>query len=133
MKYALRELMGRPDYHALVAAGTLDFSGFNLELQQPNDFEDLPPPARLKKPIKIIPTPSAPLPFPPKPKVPAWPAWAKAIASQKRDGETGVGDTAERVIGPFGPLFKAAFKKLFEKDCGCNARKELWNLQYPYA
>lgn len=61
-----------------------------------------------------------------------WPPWAKALATQKIDSDTGVGDTAERVFGKFGgTLFNVMIKKLGMK-CGCGERKIDWNREYPY-
>ena len=57
-----------------------------------------------------------------------WPAWARDLKAESIPGEQGVGDTAERIIGPVGG---AAFKRLV-KHCGCGARKENLNQEYPY-
>lgn len=61
-----------------------------------------------------------------------WPKWALALKLMRADGDTGVGDTAERVFGSFGGhQFKIAMA-LAGLNCGCAARKEVWNLSYPY-
>lgn len=62
------------------------------------------------------------------PSVSVWPAWADELRKQKAAGETGVGDTAERLIGPIGG---DVFKRLV-KNCGCGQRKEDLNRLYPY-
>jgi hypothetical protein len=63
----------------------------------------------------------------------AWPVWAQTIAALRKAGEAGLGDTAERVFGVFGgETFKTAFKKLLGRGCGCSARKDAWNILYPY-
>lgn len=62
-----------------------------------------------------------------------WPAWAKSIALLKNDEDIGVGQTAERVLGPLGgDKFKEWFQKMTGRPCGCGERRDLWNAQYPY-
>lgn len=62
-----------------------------------------------------------------------WPEWAKAMALLKQDGEIGVGDTVERIIGPaVGGKFKRWYKEKFGKSCGCERRKAEWNQKYRY-
>lgn len=49
-----------------------------------------------------------------------------------REGDKGLGDIVERNIGKIGgDIFKKWFQKLFGRSCGCQERKEEWNLQYP--
>jgi hypothetical protein len=68
----------------------------------------------------------------PSPPAHEWPAWAKTLDMAKIAGETGVGDTAERIFGRIGGnQFKAATKLLGIK-CGCGARKEDWNRRFRY-
>jgi len=62
-----------------------------------------------------------------------WPLWALAIALLKQDGEIGVGDTLERIIGPANSAaFKAWHMATFKKSCGCSERKAVWNQRYKY-
>lgn len=60
-----------------------------------------------------------------------WPTWATWIASQAISADRGVGDTVHRRLGEAGELFKAAMSAL-GIECGCDARREEWNLLYPY-
>jgi hypothetical protein len=63
-----------------------------------------------------------------------WPVWAKALGKLKRDGEKGVGDTIERIIGAeTSDLYKSWYRKIFGRDCNCIGRKEKFNETYPYA
>lgn len=62
-----------------------------------------------------------------------WPDWATFIGDDRRPGESGVGDTFARQLGKSGETFKAAFRRVFGKDCGCTARQDRWNILYPYA
>jgi ADP-heptose:LPS heptosyltransferase len=55
------------------------------------------------------------------------------MALLRRPGDKGVGDTAARVFARFGAeTFKAFYKKVFGKDCGCARRQEILNFHYPY-
>lgn len=74
-------------------------------------------------------TPSPAMAVPPE----QWPAWANQIAGSRQPGDLGVGDTFARQLGKAGETFKAGFKRLFGRDCGCDARQEAWNRLYPYA
>lgn len=62
-----------------------------------------------------------------------WPAWAKAVGSQRDQIDAGVGDTIERLAGAAGRTFKAMFKKLTGQPCGCADRRKLFNRLYPYS
>ena len=60
------------------------------------------------------------------------PAWAKALSLLKADGEVGLGDTIERIVGPIGG---EAFKKWAKSkgfSCGCSQRKRHLNKRFPY-
>lgn len=49
-----------------------------------------------------------------------------------KEGDHGIGDIIQRVIGPIGgDAFKKWYKRIFGKDCGCSERQEEWNLSYP--
>ena len=62
-----------------------------------------------------------------------WPAWATAISLLKNDADKGVGDTVERIIGKAASAtYKAWYKSVFGKSCGCGERKVRWNKDYPY-
>lgn len=61
-----------------------------------------------------------------------WPSWATALSRFKKDEDTGVGDTAQRV---FARLGGEAFKWMASKlgmPCGCTGRQADWNRLYPY-
>lgn len=65
-----------------------------------------------------------------------WPAWALWLAERRQDGERGVGDTLERLLGEGGRAFKRLWKATFEQvglGCGCDGRRERWNTRYPYS
>jgi len=62
-----------------------------------------------------------------------WPFWATSIARIKSPADTGVGDTIARVVGPVGgEAYKAWFKRLFGKSCGCQERQDELNRRFPY-
>jgi hypothetical protein len=66
-----------------------------------------------------------------------WPAWAKALGTQRIEGEVGVGDTAQRLLHSPGVRILAdgivAGLALFGRKCGCTRRQNEWNLKYSYA
>lgn len=63
-----------------------------------------------------------------------WPLWAKTLALLATPADKGVGDTIARTIGPVGgDAFKAWYKRLTGKDCGCGERQDALNQRYPYA
>jgi hypothetical protein len=65
-----------------------------------------------------------------------WPGWARAIASQRIQGEAGVGDTAKRLLETPGVGLMTqglvAGLALFGKKCGCARRQAEWNSRYNY-
>jgi hypothetical protein len=62
-----------------------------------------------------------------------WPLWAKAISLLKSEADKGVGSTIERTIGPtHSTAFKLWYQSTFGKSCGCNARKQRWDKEFPY-
>jgi hypothetical protein len=62
-----------------------------------------------------------------------WPEWAVAISLLKSPEDRGVGDTVRRTIGePISNKFKSWYASIFKKQCGCNARQNKWNQEYPY-
>lgn len=75
--------------------------------------------------------PPAPLPLPVP--YPDWPAWVKAVATRKQEGEAGAGDTIKRVLTTLGvDWFFKQFVVRFVGDCGCEARRRNYNALYPY-
>ena len=60
-----------------------------------------------------------------------WPAWARYVAERRADGEVGVGDTLERLLGSGGRLMKATLAAL-DIDCGCCGRQKRCNERFPY-
>jgi hypothetical protein len=61
-----------------------------------------------------------------------WPAWAKAIAALKQDGELGVGDTVQRLAAAVGGEGYKALRKRIGLPCKCAERREKWNRVYAY-
>lgn len=62
-----------------------------------------------------------------------WPVWARLIARRRANGEKGVGDTVERIIGPaVSDAFKVWHYAIFKRDCKCEQRKAQWNARFPY-
>jgi hypothetical protein len=48
------------------------------------------------------------------------------------ESDAGIGDTFHRLTtAAGGEQFKAAFKKVFGRDCGCDGRRAEWNQLYP--
>lgn len=60
-----------------------------------------------------------------------WPRWAVKIGRFRKSGHKGVGDTIEYLLGRFGQKFQTFMKKI-NIDCKCKARKDFFNLMYPY-
>ena len=76
--------------------------------------------------------PAAPPPEKPKVRPRPWPRLATFIARRRKPGEVGVGDTLARLIdGVGGALYKRVMAKL-HIECGCVARQQALNRQYPY-
>jgi len=62
-----------------------------------------------------------------------WPLWARALSLVKADGDSGVGDTIARTVGPIGgDKFKEWHRKVFDKECDCTKRQARFNAQFPY-
>lgn len=61
------------------------------------------------------------------------PAWAKAVAAWKAPSDAGVGDTFHRLATKVGANHVSRLVAWFGIDCGCEGRRELWNVMYPYA
>ena len=63
-----------------------------------------------------------------------WPLWAKTIATLRTPADIGVGDTVERTIGKGNSdAVKSWYMKTFKRVCGCDGRKEEWNMRFRYA
>jgi hypothetical protein len=61
-----------------------------------------------------------------------WPVALRPLKLRAVSGDTGAGDIIERTIGPLGGnAFKAWYKIIFGRECGCNTRKQHWNNRYP--
>ena len=61
---------------------------------------------------------------------PRWPRILKLIASRRKPGESGLGDTIHRLIPKSDELI--ARLKAWGIDCGCRDRVIWLNLRYPY-
>lgn len=59
-----------------------------------------------------------------------WPAWAKALAKLRADGDVGVGDTVHRLV--MGDQVEAMLRTLGVK-CGCTDRRKWMNERFEYA
>lgn len=61
-----------------------------------------------------------------------WPILLLPLKAMAQEGDRGAGDIIERTVGPLGgDAFQKWYKLIFGKDCGCNVRKEYWNIRYP--
>lgn len=60
-----------------------------------------------------------------------WPAWASVVASQRKEGEDGVGDTMARILGTPGLVAQAALKAM-GVPCRCKHRQGEFNIKYNY-
>ncbi len=75
----------------------------------------------------------AKLPKPVSVKLDHWPLWALALRVLRKDGEHGLGDTIERVIGPeTSKRFQELYEWAFGQSCGCKNRKAKFNTIYRY-
>ena len=136
MKILITELLSKcqPVYYQILAQGNLVHGEISIEDQiaQPLLEQCTAEPQPFAQPIFKNPTHRLPQSAPVKLNIER-PAWAKTLKALRKDGEIGIGDTAERIFGSLGgTAFKIAFKAMFKRDCGCNARKDLWNTLYPY-
>jgi len=62
-----------------------------------------------------------------------WPLWAKLLRKVKVDGEVGLGDTVERLIGKDNSeAFKTWYVATTGRKCNCQGRKRQLNIQYRY-
>jgi len=83
------------------------------------------PPAEKPSPVHVL-TGIEPIPYE------DWPAPFKALIPFAIPQDVGLGDTIERHVGPIGGrLFAKWFFETFNRSCGCDTRREKWNIQYP--
>jgi hypothetical protein len=61
-----------------------------------------------------------------------WPGWARLLATGAAPPDRGLGDTLARRFGGAGEAFKAGFKALVGRACGCAERQETLNQKYPF-
>lgn len=62
----------------------------------------------------------------------SWPVALLPLKLMAKKGDQGAGDIIARVIGPIGgSAFKAWYKLIFGKDCGCGERQDLLNARWP--
>jgi hypothetical protein len=62
-----------------------------------------------------------------------WPLPFKLLTSKRQPGDKGIGDIIHRLIGETNSeKFKQWFLDSFGHSCGCDARREKWNYQYPF-
>ena len=84
-------------------------------------------PERPVVPQKSTPAPVvAPMPFE------RWPRWAKWIARQRQDPDSGVGDTFRRLAAKVGGEQIKRLAKANAVPCGCTERQAEWNVRYRY-
>jgi hypothetical protein len=64
---------------------------------------------------------------------PDWPIFLRPMKLMAKDGDKGLGDVVERVIGPVGgDAYKSWYKTTFGKECtSCTKRKGDLNARYP--
>lgn len=75
---------------------------------------------------------SGPFPMPDSPLKQEWPVVLLPLKLLARQGDRGAGDIIARTIGPIGgDAFKAWYKTLFGRDCGCGNRQEILNVRWP--
>ncbi len=62
----------------------------------------------------------------------SWPSVLLPMKLLAKPEDKGLGDIIERTIGPMGgDAFKKWYKIIFGRECGCNARREDWNVRWP--
>jgi len=111
MRYAIDQLAASPHYHAAMRSGRISACRRFVDVDAPMGGLTNVEPAQVAA---------------------GWPTWATALRALRRDGERGVGDTAERLFGSFGGQpFKMALRSA-GIECGCDERKEKWNEVYHY-
>lgn len=63
---------------------------------------------------------------------PKWPLMLEPMKLLSKEGDRGLGDIVERVVGPFGgDLFKRWHLRIFGKPCSCGDRQNTLNEEFP--
>lgn len=62
----------------------------------------------------------------------ATPTWVAAIKRLRKDADTGIGDTVQRIAARFGGELFKRFAARVGMPCGCTERQEEWNQRWPY-
>lgn len=61
-----------------------------------------------------------------------WPLYLQPFKLLAQEGDKGLGDIVEHVIGPAGGgAYKSWYEKTFGVGCGCNQRQDRLNQRYP--
>jgi hypothetical protein len=102
--------------------------GDGLAAAAPEGSETAPP-ARAPQRASHAPQQPSPRPVPRD----EWPAWVRGVASRRKEGEAGVGDTLARLFNPLGAgdAYKA-MRKMLGMPCSCERDQERLNTLYPY-
>lgn len=61
-----------------------------------------------------------------------WPLWARGVRLNAKPPDRGVGDTIERTVGRVGGRLFKKWSNAVGFNCGCIARRDKLNRQYPY-
>lgn len=61
-----------------------------------------------------------------------WPKWASILGRYRKPGESGVGDTAQRITAQFGGEWWKWLSAKLGIPCGCASRQRRWNTSYRY-
>lgn len=65
-------------------------------------------------------------------RAPDWPLLLRPLKARAQPGDRGLGDIVARVVGPVGGnTFKAWHNRVLKRACGCEARQEALNAQFP--
>ena len=134
MTFKLEDLWSRPDlWHPFLAAGTVDWSQTFVTVSdeavnhaRANGLT-LPAPVLRPEPATTGPAMIPPAVPPPMPV----PLGIRLLLKLARPGDRGLGDIIERKLGGFGSAYKKWHRWTFGQECGCETRREYWNLRYP--
>lgn len=103
-----------------IMLGKLSKDNMWIELPNNFNFEDYTIPPQVIPNVLITTVPEE------------WPLLLKPLKLLAKNGEAGLGDIIERLIGvENSEAFKHWFKEYFKSDCGCLARKQWLNRKYP--
>jgi len=100
----------KPIREQLLAAGRVEGDSLKIET---SEFQ------------RIASQPTGPLPRS------EWPLVCRALAYLAKPQDRGIGDVFARIVGPVGGEAFKAWTKRHGIDCGCSARQEWMNLQWP--